>query len=365
MTNLSLEVPFHLNSPQRRLEKNTHRIVFLDTLRFIGAGAVVFQHFVEQCGDWGQKLVGALSPGVFGVVLFFIVSGFVMPMSASGNFNWRTFAIRRFFRIYPLVFTVFILLATIFATAGKYTAYDWLANFFLVQDYVGASPIWGVTWTLSLEIIWYFIFAASLFFFGPSFNSRLSIGFPILLLSAAVISIVIGHRLPLARPGMIYAAVLGCQFYLAFVGRLTFRRIVLDLCIFITVSSIDNVVSFGYFRHPNITLYQALVPWVIAPVLFISVALVPRIRNLPIFNNSVISWLGTVSFSTYLLHPFAWEISKALLPAERFLILPLALTLALSAVGYYTIELPAQALGRKVSALIAGLKIDSKRRVTT
>jgi peptidoglycan/LPS O-acetylase OafA/YrhL len=80
-------------------------------LRFIAAGAVLFQHAVERQGKLGVEIASLLSLGVFGVVLFFTVSGFVIPMSVGRSFDVRKFAIRRFFRIYPLVMFTFILLA--------------------------------------------------------------------------------------------------------------------------------------------------------------------------------------------------------------------------------------------------------------
>src|ERR1700712_4284216 len=74
-----------------------HRVLFLDTLRFIAAASVFFQHSMEGRCDTCIKLVDDLSPGVFGVVLFFIISGFVIPMTAERNFHIGTFAIKRFF----------------------------------------------------------------------------------------------------------------------------------------------------------------------------------------------------------------------------------------------------------------------------
>ena len=87
------------------------RIVFLDGLRFIAATAVLVQHGFETQGPIGRTIVDLLSPGVFGVVLFFMISGFVIPMSIGRNFKPATFAIRRIFRIYPLVLASFAFIA--------------------------------------------------------------------------------------------------------------------------------------------------------------------------------------------------------------------------------------------------------------
>ena len=116
------------------------RIVFLDSLRFVASAAVVFQHVIEKEGRWGELIVATLSPGVFGVVLFFIISGFVIPMAARKRLSFGTFVLRRIFRIYPLVLTTFAILA-IAGYGGllpslsffkEVTARDWIANLLLI-----------------------------------------------------------------------------------------------------------------------------------------------------------------------------------------------------------------------------------------
>ena len=342
-------------SPERTSSHIGRRIVFLDALRFIAAAAVVFQHTVERQGQWGAYVAAMLSPGVFGVVLFFIVSGFVIPMSVRGRFDVKTFVIRRIFRIYPLILVTFLLLAVIgygtaipaFGYVRTASARDWIANLLLVQDYTGAQSLWGVTWTLSLEVAWYAVFAISLLRLGRNFDDRLSIAAPAILLTLALVSVLAGHRLPLGRPGMIYAAVLGCRIYRNQTGEVGFKRLLADVGVFIIVVSICNIVAFGHFKHPNITMSQALYPWIAAPILFVSVTLVPAIRHSRLVNSVLVSWLGTISFSTYLLHPFAIGFAETFAPAADVLVVAVALTIVLSAIGYRLVEVPGQMLGRR------------------
>jgi len=337
----------------------TQRVTFLDTLRFIAAGAVLFQHVAEKSGRFGQWAVGMLSPGVFGVVLFFVVSGFVIPMAAGRRFNLKTFLIRRVFRIYPLVLVAFALLALLgygtslsgFAQVKSATLHDWLANLLLVQDYLGATPLWGVTWTLSIEFAWYALFAVALVTLGRRFDDKLIIAAPLVELGLVGVSLLIGHRLPLARTGMVYAALLGCRAFRAYDGQLTPRRIYLDTGIFVVTMAISNIVSFGYYHHPHITMNQALVPWLIAPLLFMLVACVPPIRHSPLVNNRLTGWLGSISFSTYLLHPFSMGLASSLVSPGLFAVTCVLLTLVLSVLGYQLVELPGQALGKRIVAL--------------
>ena len=333
-----------------------HRIIFLDALRFIAAAAVVFQHVIELEGPWGKAIVATLSPGVFGVVLFFIISGFVIPLAAKNHLNLRKFIIRRMFRIYPLVIVTFLMLSLIiygnFFPTAYYgfipTIFDWFANILLIQDYVGANTLWGVTWTLNLEVAWYTLFALSMILIGNRFDKSLSIYTPILFLGLVFLSLSMEQRLPLGRLGMIYAAILGCRIYRNQTGVVSDRRIIFDILIFICVMAVSNIVCFGYFKHPNITMNQALYPWIAAPILFSIVALLPTVRNLCLVNSTLIGWLGKISFSTYLLHPFAIQFAENFVPAKGTFILSVVLTLLLSALGFYLVELPGQRLGRWV-----------------
>lgn len=335
------------------------RVAFLDTLRFIAAGAVLFQHVAERSGKFGQLAVGMLSPGVFGVVLFFCVSGFVIPMAAGRRFELKSFVIRRVFRIYPLVLVAFAFLVLLgygtdlagFTEVRAVTMRDWLVNLLLVQDYFGVVPVLGVTWTLSIEFAWYGIFALALLRLGPRFDDKLVIAAPLVQLALVGVSVLAGHRLPLARIGLIYAAILGCRAFRAQTAELEPRRLFIDTGIFIVTMAVSNIVSFGYYRHPNITMNQALFPWLVAPSLFMLVACIPNVRRSPLVTNRLTGWLGSISFSTYLLHPFAMDLASALVYPGLFPVTCVLLTLALSVLGYRFIELPGQALGKRVVAL--------------
>jgi peptidoglycan/LPS O-acetylase OafA/YrhL len=337
--------------------KPAQRLVVLDSLRFIAAAAVLFQHGVEQQGAIGQWIVGLLSPGVFGVALFFLISGFVIPMSAGRRFDPRSFAIRRVLRIYPLVLVAFVAVA-ILARATDWPAFDparaarpsdWIANLLLVQDYVGAQPIHGVTWTLSLELIWYGMFAVMIAWRGERFAGPLLVVFPLALLGGAALSLAIEHRIPLARPGMVYAAVLGCRVYAWHAGRLSGGRLAIDAMVFTGVMTLCNFVSFGHFAHPSITLWQAVVPWLAATGFFLLVMTNAGVRESRIFDNRVLPLLGAMSFSIYLLHPIGLAAAEAVTRTAWSLPLGLGLTLLLSIAGYRLVELPAMMLSKRLT----------------
>jgi peptidoglycan/LPS O-acetylase OafA/YrhL len=338
------------------------RIAFLDTLRFIAAASVVVQHSFDRGHGPATDLVALVSPGVFGVVLFFIISGFVIPLTAEKGFKLGKFAIRRIFRIYPLV--LFALLAA--AAAGNFADLPdfrngesrdigmWLANLLLVQDYFGEPAVLGVTWTLSLEFAWYGLFAVAMMCLGRRFDRWLIIVAPLGMILLTILSLLIQHRFPLGRIGMIYIAIFGCRIYRYFANEITLRRLLIDGGVFWLTTTLSNIVSFGYFRHPNITLWEAVIPWTMAPALFLAVCTVPYLRQLRLLNGGVLANLGAVSYSTYLLHPFALSLAnKYASPGGAFAVGAVG-TLLFSLIGYRCVELPGQAIGRRLTKSTVG-----------
>ncbi|MEU8278849.1 acyltransferase family protein [Microbispora bryophytorum] len=80
------------------------RLAWLDALRGIGAMAVVAEHALP----W---LMPSLRPywfslGMYGVLVFFLVSGYIIPASLENRGDVGAFWISRVFRLYPLYLLV-------------------------------------------------------------------------------------------------------------------------------------------------------------------------------------------------------------------------------------------------------------------
>ena len=110
---------------------------------------------------------GSFYYGVFGVGVFFLISGFVIPISLRNISTWK-FLIRRFFRIYPVYW--FCLLISI----GMYGVCSWfwstplsdrvslpyiLKNLALLHSATGIASLDFVCWSLAVEIKFYVVIA--------------------------------------------------------------------------------------------------------------------------------------------------------------------------------------------------------------
>src|ERR1700683_3416697 len=83
------------------------RLAWLDALRGIAALCVVFDHLTYSVLQPVRNSVYHwFDPGQYGVFVFFIVSGYIVPASLERKGSVRSFWVSRVFRLYPLYLLV-------------------------------------------------------------------------------------------------------------------------------------------------------------------------------------------------------------------------------------------------------------------
>ena len=149
------------------------RLAALDGLRFLAAMAVLAYHYVAvNHSAWGAPTEDSfpnLQPvaafGSFGVQLFFVISGFVILMSAWGR-DVRSFAASRVGRLFPaywLSVAAVVLLLVVVAPGTKDVGIpETAANLTMVQRAFGVQDIESVYWTLWAELRFYVLVAVLL-----------------------------------------------------------------------------------------------------------------------------------------------------------------------------------------------------------
>ena len=132
------------------------RFYALDLIRFSAALAVVLYHYTSvEASDTFPNISTVTQYGYLGVPLFFIISGFVISLSAHSR-TPTEFAISRFVRLYPALW-LGVTVTTIFAITygGEVGIIQYLANLTILNDYLGYDNIDGVYWTLQAELKFY------------------------------------------------------------------------------------------------------------------------------------------------------------------------------------------------------------------
>src|SRR6476659_1785392 len=138
----------------------------LDLLRFLAACAVMLFHYTylgPQNHVWTASfpLLGQIFKyGYLGVDVFFILSGFVILLTAYEK-DAVGFTVARMVRLYPAYWICVTLTAVGTVVAGAthkpVTTSEYVANLTMVQSFLGIRDVSGVYWTLAVELQFYFL----------------------------------------------------------------------------------------------------------------------------------------------------------------------------------------------------------------
>jgi peptidoglycan/LPS O-acetylase OafA/YrhL len=372
------------------------RLEWLDALRGIGAMAVVAEHMLP----W---FLPSLRPywfslGVYGIMVFFLVSGYIIPASLERHGDVRRFWIGRAFRLYPLFAAV---TALVIALAWWVPVRDAVprdgsavaAHATMLLDVVGVGGLVDTMWTLSYEMVFYLLVTAlfltgthrrsgllSVVFAGGAVAAGLAVSGAALTggwvsyvsaaaLAAGLACVVTGRfrvvgacALGLmgvalvamsSRTPWLGVAILGVMFAGTAIhrwergaGRLWPVAVAAAL---IAVAPVWAIQAGWWWVQPDV--------WIITLVLAgltFAAAMALRGRRLP----RVLTWLGLISYSLYLVHhPLLKYITK-LTGDLRASPLPLQLAVSaaalaaivlVSALAYRFVERPMQALGHRLA----------------
>lgn len=143
----------------------SRRLPALDGLRFVAALAVVIFHFTASPYGLGwsipapqgfSRLAQFTVYGAMGVQLFFVVSGFVILMSAWGR-TIPQFVGSRVGRIFPAYIFAVLLTGVLYPIiiGGEVNLPKVLMNLTMLQQPFGVQLVDGVYWTMWVEICFY------------------------------------------------------------------------------------------------------------------------------------------------------------------------------------------------------------------
>lgn len=341
----------------------------VDALRAIAATLVVVQHFFGDIVREAQNPQGPLAQlvdvslnsvdlGRFGVVLFFLISGFVVPFSIRGDRPLRRFAISRFFRLYPALWLALLTLGLIFAYRGAPpSATTVLANMTMFPSLLGVPWLSGIYWTLTIELVFY-VLCALLFWRGVLYAPGIVTVFALLLVASTALPLLarmlLGIALPVQYIGL-HVSFLYCGLLLrlamvekregAWAGAGILALVQLNVLLAIGDFSLAR--DDGFFQLGK-------QPIIVAYVLAFAVFILAVRSGRP--SSPLLSQGGAISYSIYLFHGVAALLVYAFLPltggwSDLWIgSASLALTMLLSWCVYTWLETPMIALGRKVAS---------------
>ncbi|MEU7899825.1 acyltransferase [Nonomuraea sp. NPDC049152] len=394
---------------------------WLDALRAVAALVVVYEHALNPLFPELRGLTGPwFNAGMYGVMVFFLVSGYVVPASLERRGSVAEFWIGRLFRLYPL-WTVAVAAAGVLAVTGVDPMHVWLTqrpvsavvgHATMLQDLLNVPNVINVLWTLSYEMVFYFLVTALYVAGWQRRSAEIGFGFaavallaggllPSILLShgatatlaltlgvtvlgagglagvlsshavarragAAALALIalgllaVNGRIPAWQSMSILATMFaGTALYRARSGEIGWRSGLL-LSGFVPVAAVGAGIWHGQ---------ESPWPWVnaiVAAWATFAAGMLLADRAVPRFW----AWLGVVSYSVYLIHPILLEVVDGLLPDPREVAWPyrvglgvvvLAVLLGTAALTYRLVEAPAQRAGRRLSARLRERHGDARR----
>ena len=194
----SQDLPGERPSPGRNLGLDLVRAMAL-LLVLLSHGSNVFLSF------WGRQPPDfvALS-GVFGVELFFVLSGFLIgtllshaAASAPGWRGWRVFMARRWLRTLPLYVAWIAITAVLWPPAEGRLAWHLMRYLTLTQNLAWRMPHdnwFGVSWSLAIEEWFYLLFSLPLLLLATRDRGRVSL--PLLTALFILVPVAIRSLLP-------------------------------------------------------------------------------------------------------------------------------------------------------------------------
>jgi peptidoglycan/LPS O-acetylase OafA/YrhL len=396
-----------------------HRLAWLDVLRGVAALCVVFDHlsyYVLQ--HVRNEVYHWFNPGDYGVFVFFLISGYIVPASLERKGSVRSFWVSRVFRLYPLyLLAVGIAVALFLAHFGSLRGEDAdpetsvLSQLLMMSNVLAGQNLPNVVWSLSYEMVFYLLLTALFMARIHKRSSRYALGFavaavalggilpqayftnnvgtPRLIALMADLIVLAGLAVAVALRGMprllgaALAAVVGLTLLafnggwifpwealsilaLMFTGTMLYRAeqgeypwrravpiavAVLGLAI---AAGLWHSRAWGMSAHPQLLWDRRWLTSFLFAGLTFAAGLALRHVRWP----RILTWLGLISYSVYLLHPLLIEIyhhmqwTRAhhriwlqLLIAAAFV----TILIGLCSLTYLLVERPMQNAGRRVA----------------
>ena len=355
------------------------RLGWIDALRGYAAGVVLLFHL----GPWilGTEthlaIFRVLDLGKYAVLLFFLVSGYLIPASLERHGSLRRFWITRLFRIYPVYLAA--IAALVVTSAGVppvlRSVSGLLGHATMLTDLLGLRGALRPFWTLTYEMVFYLVVAglfawrlhrhsavvagglavaAMLPLPGVLLGRRIAVGLAAVTLLVVVAGLTRRHTRTAGAAGLLLVALVAVNVP-GGGGTVTSSRqglmLIATMFAGAALRSPRSLPALGLVALGLTTVVQPAV--VVAVVVTFAAFFALRERPMP----RALTALGAISYSLYLTHIVVLQAFARFLPgvAERpFLVRGVATAacavcaLAAARCAYVWIERPMHLLGHRI-----------------
>ena len=262
------------------------------------------EHIYASQPDFVALIYRPWQFGRWGVELFFMISGFVILPSVV-RYAPAQFALRRFLRIYPLFFIFSLLFIALNLLTDTQPAMNdpWkiLACLTFLNLVTGTDQLTPNAWSLTFEAIFYALTALIYYFLKRRPSELYAAG-------AIIVALLFLGFFPISI------------FFLIGIGvRLLFDRGLIPGGRWARAGEIVFALACLLFASTDWFLYtptDLAKPLVYAIILssagYFALAVSPSSLTTRILGGRIVTYLGTVSYSLYLVHPYTYFICRSL-----------------------------------------------------
>lgn len=333
----------------------------LDNLRAL-ATISVFCHHLSHVYNIEIPFLGIYG-GVFGIQLFFLLSGYLIIQSAQ-KYTLKTYVMHRLLRIFPAYLVIFISAGICFhyITQTKIVEHPlgFVVNLLLLQHLFPTAlmhfEVLHDSWTLTLELLWYTV--APLILIPLNRRADWTLATSLILSSiwsvAANLNLLDGlymnHAITNDNRYFYVNNAFPSQLCFFVIGAYIFRQQVKLIKIHYLVLIPTFILILYILAHHT---HQLPNPFFLSGIA-IATLLITALKA-PSWHFWPLKWIANISYSFYLLHlmmllwvkyTWQWQDTKGIVAV-------LAVTLSLATLSYYLIEKPMMGVARKYFKAVA------------
>ncbi|WP_426419507.1 acyltransferase family protein [Bradyrhizobium genosp. A] len=317
--------------PKRDTDRQAEFLPRLESLRGLAAVSVVAYH---SYGLRNDTVVTGMAP----VVLFFVLSGFVLARSLDRNPNPSRFFINRLFRLLPAAASTVLLLTFLHWRFGFVVGFE--ASFDALNVLMNAlmirSDINGAMWSMTVECAASPLILAS-FLAYQRFGARPLVSICVILTACSSWGPYVHLLGGFTNLAPLYAFVVGVLVYCA----LRAERISL---IGYAALAVTILIICGLRKQTAITILGETLG---SAALIYLIANNPKDRLFAILDTPPARFIGRISYSFYLLHPIGLSLAARSSDNWMFIFgLAVIFTLPMAWTFYVAIEQSFMKLGR-------------------
>lgn len=289
--------------PPQTETTNQEQLALVNILRFLAAVFVMMYHYTFMFFQRGNSYLDFpllkffFHYGYLGVHLFFIISGFVITLSAE-NRKFKAFLISRITRLYPalwicagLTFISYFIFGQQILGETK-SLLQFLTNLTMVPTLFGQNIIDGSYWSLSVELKFYAFIGVLLLTGLFKFLREIAIGLSFILLPLAFVFKMEHNHISLFLSGVIFYYIYKNKSKLI---DLISLLALLSVSIKYATSEAAGLIAGYKYNFSQITIAIYIIS-------FYAIFYLISQNKLNFKNTKFIGILGAITYPVYLIH---------------------------------------------------------------